>query len=294
MNESKQTIPLQQIQDRIFTIRDKQVMFDRDLAELYQIETRVLNQAVKRNIKRFPKEYMFQISVEELKDWKSQIVISNKEVMGIRKMPYVFTEQGIAMLSAILKSDVAIEISIRIINTFIKMRKFIINNAAVFQRLDKVELKQIETDRKVDRIFKALENKDIKPMQGIFYNGQIFDAYKFISDLIRQSRKSIIIIDNYIDDTVLTLLSKRNKNVTATIYTKKISKQLALDVKKYNEQYPVVEIKKFKDAHDRFLIIDEKEVYHFGASLKDLGKKWFAFSKMNVKVLNILNQLKMK
>ncbi len=208
MNKSKQTIPLQQIQERIFTFRDKQVMFDRDLAELYQIETRVLNQAVKRNIKRFPKEYMFQISEEELKNWKSQIVISNKEIMGIRKMPYVFTEQGIAMLSAVLKSDVAIEISIRIINTFIKMRKFIINNAAVFQRLDKVELKQIETDRKVDCIFKALENKDIKPKQGIFYNGQIFDAYKFISDLIRQPIKSIIIIDNYVDDPVLTFFLK--------------------------------------------------------------------------------------
>ena len=280
------------IQNRIYTIRGLQVMLDRDLAELYMVETKVLNQAVKRNINRFPEEFMFQLSKEELLDWRSQFVTSNKIKMGLRKPPYAFTEQGVSMLSAVLKSAEAVKISIKVIRAFVEMKKFIVNNAALFQRFDKIELKQIESDQKIDQIFKALEDKSLKPKQGIFYDGQIFDAHTFVSDLIRSAKKSIVLLDNYVDDTVLTLLTKRGENISATIWSKFISKQLALDLKKYNEQYPSIEIKEFKNSHDRFLIIDEKTVFHFGASLKDLGKKWFAFSKFDVQAIEILNRLK--
>jgi len=280
------------IRNKIFTIRGLQVMLDRDLAELYMVETKVLNQAVKRNINRFPEEFMFQLSTEELIYWRSQFVTSNKIKMGLRKLPYTFTEQGVSMLSAVLKSAVAVEISIKVIRAFVEMKKFIVNNAALFQRLDKIELKQIESDQKFDQIFKALEDKSIKPKQGIFYDGQIFDAHTFVSDLIRSAKKSIILLDNYVDDTVLTLLIKRGGNVSATIFSKGISKQLALDLKKHNEQYSSIEIKEFKNAHDRFLIIDKNIIYHFGASLKDLGKKWFAFSKFDAQAIEVLNKLK--
>ena len=185
--------------------------------------------------------------------------------------PYVFTEQGVAMLSSVIRSDIAIKVSIQIMKAFVEMKKFISNNAAIFQRLENVEMKQIVTDEKIDKIFKALENNSIKPKQGIFYDGQIFDAYKFVADLIKEAKKHIVLIDNYIDETVLTLFSK-NQSVNVKIYTKNITKQLKLDVNKYNAQYKLIEVKQFNQAHDRFLIIDNKEIYHFGASLKDLGK----------------------
>jgi len=175
---------------------------------------------------------------------------------------------------------------------FVEMKKFVLTNAAIFQRLEKVELKLSQTDKKFEQLFSALENKSIKPRQGIFFNGQIYDAYVFVTDLIRSAQKSLILIDNYVDDTVLTLLTKRKKNVRATIYTNKIIKQLALDLQKHNAQYEPVKIIEFKNAHDRFLIIDDKELYHFGASLKDLGKKWFAFSKMNIQVFEMLKRLR--
>lgn len=209
-------------------------------------------------------------------------------------LPYAFTEQGVAMLSGVLKSDTAVRVSIQIMNAFVAMRKFISSNARIFQRLDVVERKQIGHNKKFDEIFDALQSKDIKPEKGIFFDGQIFDAYKFVSDIIRTSDKSIILIDNYIDDSVLTLFSKRNKNVQVVIFTKEISKQLLLDLAKYNSQYPYVEVKEFTQSHDRFLIIDNKEVYHFGASLKDLGKKWFAFSKFDKEAFNLLDKLGLK
>ena len=224
----------------------------------------------------------------------SQNAIPSKQYL-CGYLPYVFTEQGVATISAVLTSERAIEVNIQIMRAFVAMRRFIATNAQVFQRLDAVERKQIEyqveTDEKFKRVFDAIEEKDIKPRQGIFFDGQIFDAYQFISDLIRTARKSIIVIDNYIDDTVLTLLSKANKKVQITILTKTISQQLALDVKKYNEQYPPITIKEFHNSHDRFLIIDGKIVYHFGASLKDLGKKWFAFSKLDKDALKLLERL---
>jgi len=310
------------IQSRIYTIRNIQVMLDSDLAELYGVETKVFNQAVKRNIERFPKEFSFQLTAEENDVLRSQIVtlkntnhlrfqigtvkneqnlrsqiatLKNGRGKHRKYLPYAFTEQGVAMLSTVLNSETAVKTSIQIINAFVAMRRFIASNAEVFQRLDAVERKQIEhkaeTDHKFEQIFNAIEEQSIKPKQGIFFDGQIFDAYQFVSDLIRTARKSIIVIDNYIDDGVLTVLSKANQKVQITILTKTISKQLALDIKKYNEQYPTITIKEFDNSHDRFLIIDGKTVYHFGASLKDLGKKWFAFSKFDKDALKLLEKL---
>lgn len=296
------------IRSRIYTIRDTQIMLDSDLAELYGVETKVLNQAVKRNIDRFPEEFCFQLTKSEYEFLKSQIVTLDNNALnlksqivissshgGVRKLPYVFTEQGVTMLSAVLRSETAVKMSIKIVNAFVTMRKFLSNNGHLFQRLETIEKKQlkheIETDKKFDQIFNALESGDIKPKQGIFFDGQVFDAYQFVSDLFRTAQKSIVIIDNYIDDTVLTHLSKRKKSVKVTIFTKAISKQLALDIRKYNEQYQPVLVKEFNNSHDRFLIIDDKTVYHFGASLKDLGKKWFAFSKFDKEALNILGRL---
>jgi len=267
-------------------------MLDTDLAELYNVETGALNQAVKRNAIRFPESFMFKLSKEEFENLKSQIVISSWG--GRRDLPSVFTEQGVAMLSGVLKSDRAIRISIQIMGAFVAMRKFISSNAQMFHRLDTVEKKQVEHDKKFDQIFDAIQSKGIKLQKGIFFDGQIFDAYKFVSDIIRTADISIILIDNYIDDSVLTLFSKRNKNVQVTIFTKEISKQLSLDLTKYNLQYPPIEIKDFKQSHDRFLIIDNKEVYHFGASLKDLGKKWFAFSKFDKEAFKLLDKLGLK
>ena len=296
MSEKNQIIYIGNIQSHIFTYRGLQVMIDRDLAKLYDVETRVLNQAVKRNIKRFPSDFMFQLTKEEMENWKSQIVISNKEKMGLRKPPLAFTEHGVSMLAGILNSDTAVNISIKIIKAFVEMRKFLVNNANIFARLDAIENKQIsfqiETDQKFEQIFKALDDKSIKPKQGIFYDGQIFDAYVFVAKLIKSAKKSILLIDNYIDESVLQLFTKRKKNVTVTIYTKNITKILKHDLAKYNAQHTKIEIQKFTKAHDRFLIIDETTVYHFGASLKDLGKKWFAFSKMDLKAVEMIANLK--
>ncbi len=268
-------------------------MLDSDLAELYGVETKILNRAVKRNINRFPPKFRFQITEKEFQSLRFQIGASNEAKWGGRRyQPYVFTEQGVFMLSAVLRSETAIQISILIIDAFVEMRKFIANNAAIFQRLEKVELKQIETDKRIERIFNALQNQEYAPKQGIFYDGQVFDAHKFVSSLVRKARRSLLIIDNYVDESTLSLLSKKKKNVSVVILTKKITKALALDVEKFNAQYPPLEIKKFTKAHDRFIIIDNKEIYHFGASLKDLGKKWFAFSKLNKEAFSLLENLK--
>ena len=291
MSNEVAVIDNSEIQRKIFTIRGLQVMLDRDLAELYQVETKVLNQAVKRNAGRFPDDFIFQLSQEEFNHWKSHFVTSNGDKMGLRRPPYAFTEAGVSMLSSVLKSDVAVVMSVNIIRAFVQMRKFINNNVAIFQRLDNVEQKQLITDTKLDKVFAALEAGDIKPKQGIFFDGQVFDAYVFIADLIKSAKTSIVLIDNYVDETVLTLLSKRAVNCSATIYTKTITKKLKLDLKKHNGQYPLITIKTFNDAHDRFLLLDDSEIYHIGASLKDLGKKWFAFSKFDKGALDILERL---
>jgi hypothetical protein len=280
------------IKERIYSIRNVQVMLDADLSTLYNVTSKRLNEQVKRNIDRFPEEFMFQLTKEELKILRSQFATTSWG--GRRYLPFAFTEQGVAMLSGVLKSEIAVKVSIQIMDAFVAMRRFINSNALVFQRLDKVEIKQLEHDKKFDEVFDAIQSKDIIPEKGIFFDGQVFDAYKFVSDLIKTSKKSIVLIDNYIDDSVLTLFSKRKKNVQVTIFTKIISKELKLDLEKYNSQYPLIEIKEFSKAHDRFMIIDDKEVYHFGASLKDLGKSWFAFSKFDKDAFKLLDKLSEK
>ena len=286
------------IQLMIRTIRGQQVMLDRDLAVLYGVETRRLNEQVKRNIERFPDDFMFQLNKEEFEDWKSHFATSNSIIMGARKLPYAFTENGVAMLSSVLRSQTAIEANIRIMRAFVSMRRFIATNAQLFQRLETIEYHQLEmkqhqeeTDKRIDEVFKRLD-ANIPPIQGVFYDGQVFDAYRFVADLIRKAKRSIVLIDNYVDDTVLTLLDKRENGVTATIYTQRISSQFQLDVDRHNAQYPLIEIKQFNKAHDRFLLVDD-EVYHIGASIKDLGKKWFGFTLMrDITATELINKIK--
>ena len=270
---------LQVIQSKIYEIRGQKVMLDRDLAEMYQVETRALNQAVKRNKERFPETFCFQLNDEEVNSMVSQNVIPSKQHLG-GHLPYVFNEQGVAMLSAVLRSDIAIKVSIQIINAFVQMRKLIGQNTVQQLRFSVIENKLIEHDYKFEQLFQALEKNEL-PQKGIFFDGQVFDAYEFTSKIIRSAKKSIILIDNYIDETTLTHLSKKGKNILVTLLCKTSNRQLDLDIKKANEQYGNFVLKTFNKSHDRFLIIDRKEVYHLGASLKDLGKKWFAFSLMD-------------
>ena len=278
------------IQNKIVNIRGVQVILDSDLANLYQVETKVLNQAVKRNIQRFPQNFRFQLTKEELQNLRSQNV-TFKENLITKYLPYVFTEFGVSMLSAVLKSNIAIELSIKIIESFINMRRVINSNTLMYQRFERIEKRLSMHDENFKKIFKAIEDKSLQAEEGIFYNGQIFDAYSFVSDLVKSAKKSIVLIDNYIDESTLMILSK-NQNINTTIYTSKISKQLKLDIEKYNQQYKKIELKKFDLSHDRFLIIDNVEVYHIGASLKDLGKKWFAFSQMDINSFEIMGKLK--
>jgi hypothetical protein len=286
-------IPEESISSKIYVIRGMQVMLDSDLADLYNVKTSALNQAVKRNYERFPVSFCFQLTKKEFENLTSQFVISSEDWGGRRHMPYVFTEQGVSMLSAVLKSKIAIEVSIQIMNAFIAMRKIISKKAEIFLRIDSVERKQFEfqikTDKNFEKVFNALQTE--KPKQGIFFNGKIFDAYTFVSDLIRNAETSIILLDNYIDDSVLTLFLKRKADVKATIFTTEISRQLSLDLERFNSQYPKIDIRELKECHDRFIIIDSKDVYHFGASLKDLGKKWFAFSKFDKEAFSLLDRL---
>ena len=295
-NENKE---LSLIKDKIFTIRGIQVMIDSDLAGLYEVETKNLNKAVKRNIERFPVRFRFQLDEEEYNSLRFQIgtLKEKKSTVGqhTKYLPFVFTEQGVSMLSAVLRSEIAAKISIQIMDAFVSMRKFMSENGDVFQRLDNIELKQLQhkevADDKFNQIFDALETKSLTQNNGIFFDGQMFDAYKLASDIIRKAKKSIILIDNYVDDNTLQLFTKSSKNVDVTIYTKSISKTLSKDLEKYNSQYKPIEIKTLKSSHDRFLILDQKTVYHIGASLKDLGKKWFAFSKIGIDVNSILDKL---
>ncbi|HQI03977.1 MAG TPA: ORF6N domain-containing protein [bacterium] len=288
-------IKVDDIRSRIFTIRGMQVMIDSDLAELYGVETKNLNLAVKRNIERFPVNFRFQLTEEEYKVLRLQIETSNEKRGGRRYAPFVFTEQGVAMLSAVLRSETAIKVSIRIMEAFVSMRHFILENEQISKRFEIIEKRQmeykIETDSRIEKVLSALESKQIQPKQGIFFDGQVFDAHKFVSDIVRSAEKSIILIDNYVDDTVLTLFSKRKQGVTLKILTKNLSKQIQLDMQKFNEQFPPAEIIEFNHSHDRFMIIDNHDLYLFGASLKDLGRKWFGFAKMDIESTEILAKL---
>ena len=266
------------VENRIFAIRGVQVIIDKDLAELYGVQTFRLNEQVKRNARRFPESFRFQLNQQET----DELIANCDRLNGLKhssSCPYAFTEQGIAMLSAVLRSDQAVEISIRIMNAFVAMSHFMLSNAQVFQRLDRMEHKQLETEHKIEQIFDKLEEHSVVPKQNNFFDGQVFDAYLFVSELIKSAKSEIVLIDNYVDETVLTMLDKRKSMVKAIIYTKQIPAQLQLDINKHNVQYSPIVIQAFNKAHDRFLIIDD-QVYHFGASLKDLGKKWFAVSLM--------------
>ena len=278
------------IENKIYIIRGQQVMIDRDIAQLYGVETRVLNQAVKRNEDRFPEEFCFQLDDSEFENWISQIVISNSEKMGLRKKPFAFTEQGVAMLSAVLKSETAVKMSIQIMKAFVAMRKFMLLNAQVFQRLDNIEKHQLTTDNKIEELFDRMDKYKIEDKQGIFFQGQIFDAYSKFESFIAQAKTEIILIDGYVDLTVLDRLAKKKKNVTVEIYTDAKTKLTAQDVQKFNAQYPQLNLNYTSKMHDRFLIIDKKTLYHIGASLKDLGKKCFAFEVLDASLIPTIMQ----
>ena len=268
------------VEENIIYIRGNYVILDSVLAELYHTETKYINRATNRNPDRFPENFMFQLTDDEWENLKFQSGTSKKQG-GRRTLPYVFTEQGVAMLSSVLQTPVAVKVSIQIINAFVEMRKLISSNYGLLQRIEIVEKKQLESEIKFEHLFKTIENKELIPNQGVFFDGQVFNAYEFISKIIRSAKISIILIDNFIDEKTLTHLSKKGKNVTATILTKNIDSKLKLDLEKANKQYGGFVIKFFSKSHDRFLIIDDTEIFHLGASLKDLGNKWFAFSKMN-------------
>ena len=283
------------IKNMIYTFRNQQVMVDSDLARLYQVTTGNLNKAVKRNLSRFPEHFCFQLTEHEYKNLRFQngSSSSNNNYGGRRYMPYVFTEQGIAMLSAVLKSDIAVEVSVKIMNSFVEMRRFLLSNQELFSRLDRIEIKQLETDRKFEEVFNYIAaNTEVK--QNIFFNGQIYAAFSFIVGLIRKAKKKIILIDNYVDVYTLNILCKKNQGVDVVIATAGKGSLSAKDIIKFNAQYSKLSVKTTTDFHDRFLVIDKTEVYHIGASIKDAGKKSFGITKIEDKDLiqSLINKVR--
>ena len=273
----------EKIRSMIYEIRGKQVMLDSDVAMLYHYDTKNVNKAMKRNIERFPEDFCFQLTEEELESLRFQFGTLNKNKRGQHRkyLPYVYTEQGVSMLAGILKNDISIKVSISIIRAFIEMRKFISNNANMLNRLTTVEYKLLEHDKKFDEVFNELQNnKEEKVTSKIFYNGQIYDAYSLIIKIIKEAKEKILIIDNYIDDTILEMLSKKNKEVEVVVLTSNNCNLTKLDIQKFNKQYPTLNLSKTSIFHDRFIVIDNKNLYHIGASLKDLGKKCFGINKI--------------
>ena len=292
----KNEISNEEIKYLIYTIRGKQVMLDSDVAMLYHYETKKINQAVKRNIERFPERFCFQLTEEELEIMWSQIVTTSKlednKYRSKKYLPYVFTEQGIAMLSGILKSEVAVQVSIKIMDAFVEMRKFMNTNKTLFEKVinieNKMDKKFIEQDKKFDIIFDQLQlEENIK--QRIFFDGQIYDAYSLIIDIIKKATNKIQIIDNYVDDSVLKMLTKKKNNVEVAILTSNKSNIQNIDIQKFNKEYPLLKVAKTNKFHDRFIVIDNKEMYHLGASIKDLGKKCFGINK--IEDLEIIKQI---
>ncbi len=278
------------IQALIKTIRGVQVILDRDVAGLYGVATGALNRQVKRNEERFPEDFMFRLSAEEWNNLKCQIGISSWG--GDRQLPYAFTENGIAMLSSVLRSPTAIEVNIRIMRAFSAMRRFLLANAQMFQRIETVEKRQIATDAKVDSILERLDATE-PPLQGVFYEGQLWDARALMLKLIQGAKRSLILIDNWATAETLDLFAKKRKGVKVAIITsehydkkhvphRKIS---PADIETFNAQYPRLAVRYNETFHDRFLIIDDKELYLIGASLKDLGRKCFGFTKMDAGVI---------
>ena len=299
----------EEIKNLIYTIRGKQVMLDSDVAMLYHYPTKRINEAVNRNKQRFPENFCFQLTDEEYEILRRQNFTLNEniEASSLRSqsatlnentgrgkhrkyLPYVFSEQGIAMLSGLLKNDIAIQVSINIMNAFVEMRKFLMRNGQVFERLTSVEHKLLEHDKKFDEVFNQLQQEEnIK--QKIFFQGQIYDAYSIIVDIIRKANRKIVIIDNYVDDSVFKMLTKKSKNVEVVILTSNKSNIQQIDIQKFNKEYPILKVAKTNKFHDRFIVIDSKEMYHLGASIKDLGKKCFGINKIeDMEIIeNIIN-----
>ncbi len=281
----------EKIKNLIYTIRGKQVMLDSDVAMLYHYPTKRINEVVRRNIERFPENFCFKLTEFEAENLRSQFATSSLEKEnygGRRYLPYVFTEQGIAMLSGLLKNDIAIQVSINIMNAFVEMRRFIATNGQVFERLTSIEYRVLEQnkmltehEKKFEKVFDELQkNEKIGFKQSIFFDGQIYDAYSLIIDIIKKAKQKILIIDNYIDDSILKMISKKNKDIEVVILTSQNSNLNKLDINKFNKQYPTLKVATTNKFHDRFIVIDNKELYHVGASLKDLGKKCFAISRI--------------
>lgn len=290
MENQLKIVNSEEIKNLIYTIRGKQVMLDSDVAMLYHYETKNVNKAMKRNIERFPEDFCFQLTNDEFKNLRFQFGTLNKKVNNgkvTRKyLPYVYTEQGISMLAGVLKNDIAVQVSISIIRAFIEMRKFISSNSQIFERLTNVEYKLLEHDKKFDEIFDSLLKKE-EFKQKIFFGGQIYDAYSLVIDIIKRAKNKIIIIDNYIDDSILKILIKKNRNVKVVILTSKKSNISKLDMQQFNKEYPILKVAKTDKFHDRFIIIDNKELYHCGASIKDLGKKCFGINKIDdIEIIN--------
>lgn len=290
------------IRHRIYTIRGVQVMLDSDLARLYQVERKALNQAVKRNQERFPGRFVFRLTDKELRDFRSQFVTQNplskeefKELnRSLRQPPYAFTEQGIAQLSAVLRSNVAVQMSIRIIDAFVAMRRYLATNAGLLQRLTSVEKAQLQQESRLDeveerinarfdRILDQMEDGSLKHKLGIFFENQMFDAYVVVEEIVKRCRRRLVMIDDYVDGDVLERFRVREVGATVDVYVQNIHKTRAMETafETYHRQYPSehVELHVFNKSHDRWLIVDD-EVYHFGASIKDLGKKWFQVSQI--------------
>lgn len=304
------------VEKMIQVIRGKQVLLDRDLATLYGVETRRINEQVKRNIERFPEDFCFQLVAEEIKKIRlpvtekrsrSQIATlntNNKRGSNIKYMPYVFTEQGVAMLSSVLKSESAIRVNIAIMRAFVQLRHTLMGGGGLVNRLSNMETKIIEQDNKMsvqeqklldhdqkfDTLFEAMDRGELKS-KGLFYNNQEFEAYAFVCDLIRQAKKKIVLVDRYVTEKTLTMMLKREEGVSVTIYTYDKSKVLELDLATYNEQYPDSPMKVLPSygMHDRFLFIDDT-AYHFGASLKDLGKSTFFFTQEDFTLEEVLKE----
>ena len=276
------------IKNLIYSIRGKQVMLDSDVAMLYQYTTKRINETVRRNINRFPEKFCFKLTENEIDNLRSQIATASKVFRNKKFSPYAFTEQGIAMLSGLLKNEIAVKVSINIMDAFVEMRKFILSNGQVFDRITNIEYKLLEQSKtlteheeKFEKVFDELQKNERKEFkQKIFFNGQIYDAYSLIIDIIKRAKNKILIIDNYIDDSILEMLQKKNKDVEVVILTIQNNRLTKLDVQKFNKQYPTLKIAYTNKFHDRFIVIDNNELYHCGASLKDLGKKCFAISKI--------------
>ena len=283
---------LSDVQSRIFMIRGVQIMLDRDLAMFYKVETGQLNRQVKRNIRRFPEDFMFQLTKDEWNSLKCQFGTSNTRGGDRRALPYAFTEQGVSQLSGVLHSDVAEDASVKIMRAFVSMRRFITANAGLFQRIESVEQRQLETDKRLDLMLDRLEELSPAPTtEQLFATGCVWDAYTYLSGLVRNAKERLILIDNFVDERTLLLLDKRSNGVTCTVHTR-FSEQTELDFAKHNAQNDqIIKVQLPHLIHDRYLIVDD-EVWLLGASVKDMGHGMCTIIRVDFSVETVLSLLK--